>query len=234
MKVEIFKTLNHLPIRPCSMKREWMDSFPRRNPHRCNPMTVANSYGWEVYSPISFTAIWDGSMGQSSVSGISFRSKDDHNLLPKHHFGNGILTWDTGFIIKTEFPYAMFVNSPSNTITKNVTPLSGIVETYWLPFTFTLNWKINDPGHPVIINKGDVLAQIFPVQINVFDDMEVVVKNTTEAPEDLRKKYFSWAKNRSENMNNFQGHYIRGEIPNIEYKEKNRYSKINVPWPENN
>jgi hypothetical protein len=233
MKIEIFKTPNSLPIRPCKIDREWMASFPKRNPYRCNPMTVANGYGWEIYSPSTFTAIWDGSAGQSDVSGISFRSEKGAKL-PSHHFGSGILTWETGFLIKTEFPYAMYINSPSNVVTKNATPLSGIVETYWLPYPFTLNWKINEPGYPIIINEGDILAQIFPIQINVFDEMEVIVKNTDEAPEDLKKKYYSWSTNRNKNLNNFQGHYIRGEIPDTSHSEKNRYSKINVPWSENN
>lgn len=232
MKVELFRFKNSLPIRPCTPKRDWFESHPKRNPYKCNPMTVANSYGWEIYSPTSFTVIWDGSKGQSDLNGIMFRSKDSQSHLPSHHFGNGILTWDTGFIFKTEFPYAMFVTAPTNTSIKNLTPLSGIVETYWLPFKFTLNCKINEPGHPVTINRGDVLAQIFPVQINVFDDMEVDVKDINESPDEFKQNYTNWSEYRNKNLKSFGGHYIRGEIPGTDYKEPNRYQNIKAPWPE--
>lgn len=232
MKIELFKKNWALPIRSCKIQREWMDIHPKKNPYKCNPMTVANGYGWEIYSPSSFTAIWDGDPRQSDTTGIAFRCKESNPVLPEHHFGNGILTWNTGFIFKTEFPYAMFVSSPINTIVKNATPLSGIVETHWLPFTFTLNWKIHGPGMPVTVNAGDVLAQIFPVQINVFDDIEVSVKHMDEAPDEFKVNVTNWSKSRNTNLNFYQGHYHRGEIPGTDYKEPNRYSRIRPEWPE--
>jgi len=232
MKIELF-TLgkHHLPIRPCTVHRSWIEEHPGRNPYRCNPLTVANGYGWEIYSPSTFTAIWDGEMEQSDIGGISFRHKESNPRLPKHHFGNGILTWDPGIIIKTEFPYAMFISGPSNTIIKNATPLSGIIETYWMPFTFTLNWKINEPGFPVTINEGDVLAQIFPVQINIFDELTLEIKDIQEATEDFKTNFKNWTIDRDENLINYQGHYMKGTIPGTNYKEPNRYSKMNVSCP---
>lgn len=232
MKIQLFRSDRSLPIRSCNIKRDWMETHPKKNPYKCNPMTVANGYGWEIYSPSSFTAIWDGDMGQSDISGVAFRSKEQSPTLPEHHFGNGILTWNTGFIFKTEYPYALFVTGPQNTIIKNATPLSGIVETYWLPFSFTLNWKINQPGAPVTVNAGDVLAQIFPIRIDVFDDVEIEIKKMEDAPDDFKTNAGNWSMSRNTNLNNYQGHYHRGEIPGSDYKEPNRYSRIRPEWPE--
>lgn len=220
MKIEMFKGNNPLPLFPSSLKRQWMDE--NKNSYRCNPLTVANGYGWEFRSPSSFTVTWNG-------EGVVFQS-DGKAVLPSNHFGGGILTWQPGWFFKTEFPYALFVSSPANTITKNVTALTGIVETYWLPYPFTLNWKIQEINVPVTVNEGDVIAQIFPVQINVFDDIEVEVKHGHDMNEQLKHDLKSWSKSRSENLQNYQGFYHRGEIPGKEkYKEKNRYSKISVP-----
>jgi hypothetical protein len=127
----------------------------------------------------------------------------------------------------------MFVSSPANTIIKNATPLSGIVETYWLPYTFTINWKINEPGIPVTVSAGDPIAQIFPIHINMFDDLELEIKDIYEAPEEFKTNLHNWTIERNKNINNFQGHYHRGEIPGCpHFKEQNRYSQIKTPWPE--
>ena len=37
------------------------------------------------------------------------------------------------------------VKGPSNHWKPNCAPLEGVVETWWLPYTFTLNWKIVSP-----------------------------------------------------------------------------------------
>lgn len=230
-KIELFQSKKSLSIKPCSPRRDWMDADSTKHPYKCNPMTVANSYGWEVYSPSTFSVIWDGTTGNENS--IMFRSKEKNSILPDYYFGNGILTWETGFIFKTEYPYGMFVTAPTNTIIKNVTPLSGVVETYWLPFTFTINWKINQPGVPININKGDVLAQIFPIIVNVFDDVDLQIKNIEDAPGDFKTNLRNWTLDRNKNSTQYQGHYHRGEIPGCpHFKEPNRYSRIRAPWPE--
>lgn len=236
MKVQVLNLPDEiqLPIRPCRIDRTWMQQHQGRTPYKCNPMTVANGYGWEIVSPSTFTFIWDGSAGQSEVSGVSIRTKDINPVLPKHHFGNGVITWSTGFVLRTEFPYAMFVTAPVNTVFHNVTPLSGIVETYWMPFTFTLNWKINAPGIPTTVNQGDVLAQFFPVQIDVFDDMELEITSMKNAEPEFQHNFYHWTKHRRNTLNQQgdpSGHYIRGEVPGTTYQAENRYTKIRVPWP---
>jgi hypothetical protein len=220
VKIEMYKGNNTLPLFPANLKRQWMDE--NKNSYRCNPLTVANGYGWEFRSPSSFTVTWDD-------NGIFIQEQEPNSVVPSYHFGGGILTWQTGWLFKTPFPYALYVSAPVNTIIKNVTALTGIVETYWLPYPFTLNWKIQEPNIPIVVNKGDVLAQIFPVQINVFDDIDVEVKYAHDMSQELRNDLVSWSKSRHENPKTYQGFYHRGEIPNREYKELNRYSKINVP-----
>src|SRR5688572_3859440 len=55
-------------IRPASSRRTWMDETFESFAYRCLPITMANAYGWEILSPASFMAVWDGTEGQSALS----------------------------------------------------------------------------------------------------------------------------------------------------------------------
>jgi hypothetical protein len=52
-------------IRTAQPKREWMDETFESFAYRCLPLSIANAHGWEILSPATFAAVWDGSEGQS-------------------------------------------------------------------------------------------------------------------------------------------------------------------------
>ena len=48
-------------------ERQWMDDFDARHPYRCLPLVMANTTGWEILCPCSFTATWNGGPSESDI-----------------------------------------------------------------------------------------------------------------------------------------------------------------------
>src|SRR3954471_4050967 len=73
MKLECFPTNDRPPeIVPGRPQRNWMETFVYRHPYRCLPLTMANSTGWEILCPVSFTISWNGGM---EAKDITFQSE---------------------------------------------------------------------------------------------------------------------------------------------------------------
>ena len=47
-------------IRPAPPTRDWMDATSDSFAYRCLPLNIANAHGWELLSPIGFSAKWSG------------------------------------------------------------------------------------------------------------------------------------------------------------------------------
>ena len=55
------------------------------------------------------------------------------------HFGSGVLTFHAGYLFRTPPGWAVWARGAPNTVKDGIVPLDGLVETDWLPFTFTMN-----------------------------------------------------------------------------------------------
>jgi hypothetical protein len=217
--VTAYKVGNALEMRPASPKRDWMDISNAKNPYRCLPLNVANSFGWEIINPSKFSVEWNGKSGSKDVT----ITKESGSIFPDAHFGEGTFTWHTGYLFKTEYPYALYVMGPPNFPKPNVISLNGIVETFWIPFTFTMNWRFTQPGK-VDFEPGDVICQVFPVDITTFDNVNPEIRHLSEDP-DLEDKYWKWhisrnsfaiqKKNGTAKGDAWQKDYLRGEYADI-------------------
>ena len=155
MELECYPTEARPPeIVPGRPQRAWMDHFADRHPYRCLPLTMANTTGWEILCPVGFTATWDGGAHQNC---ITFRSDHPHpgfDDFVKSHFSRGTITFHTGYLFRTPPGWSIWTMGPPNHIKDGVQPLAGLVETDWLPFPFTMNWKFTRPGK-VRFEKGE-------------------------------------------------------------------------------
>ncbi len=208
---------NVFPIKPANQKRNWMDTSNQKYAYRCLPLTIANSYGWEILSPARFVATWNGGANPSDVAIKLLEGSQIASSL----FGEGTFTWHTGYVFKTEYPYALYVTGAPNYPKKNIIPLSGIVETFWLPFSFTMNWRFTQPGE-VIVEKDEPICQIFPVDITLFDYIEPEIR-TLEEDKEFYTDYWNWhyerdnfIKRKSHGLNpnqSWQKNYFQGNYP---------------------
>ena len=180
------------PIRPAVRERAWMDASPEGFAYRCLPLTIANSHGWEILTTAAHEAVW---MGGPRLEDIVIRSES--NAMPRllSHFGSGVLTFDVGCIFRTEPGYNLWVSGPVNSPKDGIVPLSGIVESDWMPSTFTMNWLFTRPGAHVSFAAGEPFCMIFPVPRGLVDSVEPEICSLASNPE-LQASYTQWSQSR--------------------------------------
>lgn len=209
-----------MEIRPANPNRKWMDESINKNPYRCLPLLMANSFGWELISKGEFVAEWEG---DQKTDGIKLTNISG-SCFPTSHFGEGILTWHTGYLFRTEFPYGLYVTGSPNEPIHNIVCLSGIVETHWLPFPFTMNWKFTAPGS-IHIKKDQVIAHIFPIKIDIFEETSAEI-TSIDADQELKKQCRDWTESRKQfnagprTNKDWQKNYFKGVGLNGEKVEK--------------
>jgi hypothetical protein len=102
-------------------------------------------------------------------------------------------------------------------IQRGITALEGMVETDWLNFTFTMNWKVTEPNYEIIFEKDEPICTFFPYPRNYIEQFEPEKRYITSDPE-LMVKYMEYADSRSHYNANLktnggkgQRDYLRGE-----------------------
>ena len=131
-------------LRPARADRDWMDMTSERYAYRCIPLSIANSSGWEIALPFAFEAAWSGGDDLPAVQVRSSDARAKHFV--SSHFGHGVITFHTGWLFRTPPGWAVWVRGAPNWVKDVVVALDGLVETDWLPFPFTMNWRFTRPG----------------------------------------------------------------------------------------
>lgn len=209
--IEIIKLYDDLMFKvvPLKKNRVWMDKTDD-NAYRCIPLNVANTYGWMVLSPVDFSAEWNGNNDKNDIR-VDIDENYDRKLVSSE-FGHGILSIVPDFIIKTPPGFSTYVRGVPNQISKNLQPFDAVVETDWLPFTFTFNFKFTAPGK-LSIKKDQPLFTFFPVERGFIESFDTVVSNIKDNKE-LLKDYKEYNDLRdmqsSGNKDNVKGTYSRG------------------------
>ena len=150
-------------IRPAPMRRDWMDRTPESFAYRCLPLNIANAHGWEVLSPRAFDAIWTGEPGVDAVT-VQAEPGDQPGCMPVSLFGQGVVTFHIEGIFRTPPGWNLWVGGSPNRAKDGISPLTGIVETDWSPFTFTMNWRFTRPGQRIHFDALEPVCFIFPIE----------------------------------------------------------------------
>lgn len=183
------------PLVPGTPERGWMDRLDKFA-YRCIPLTVANTSGWELLSPRSFMATWTGGPLAQDITLTAIDGGDpDLGHLVASHFHYGILTFHPGYIFRTDPGWALQVRGSPNLLRDGIAPLDGLVETDWMPFTFTMNWQFTRPGS-VMFMKGDPFCFLTPIEHVALDAITPVVKPLSSDPV-LEAEYEAWGASRS-------------------------------------
>jgi Family of unknown function (DUF6065) len=167
-----FKALRLIPhgwgegwkLRPSPARRHWMDELPHA--YKCLPLIVANQWGWQVLCPTDVVATWDG---RPATEGLRVEVPPQFEPAIKSQFGAGIITFSPPWLFRTPPGWDLYLKGPSNRWKPNAVPLEGVIETWWLNYTFTLNWKLVHPG-TIVFRQGESLGQLLPVPHLTFED----------------------------------------------------------------
>jgi uncharacterized protein DUF6065 len=180
-----------IDIRPAPVERDWMDASDQRYAYRCLPLNIANSHGWEILCPSGFSAAWTGAPG---IEALQIHSDPGTNSPAVSHFARGILTFHLPCLFRTDEGFDLIVQGPINSPKDGLCALTGIIETDWVPYTFTMNWIFTRPGL-IRFNAGDPICHIFPVRRGELETVEPELRRMSDAP-DLKEMYEAWQKSR--------------------------------------
>ncbi len=195
--LECFALMPDPPVlAPASPSRDWMDRVPGRHAYRCLPMAIANTYGWEVLSPCHFAIDWNGGDRQAD---LTFRGLDDFPFLSHFvtsNFAMGIVTMHTGYMFRTPPGWNLMAAGPINLPKHGVAALSGVIETDWLPYPFTMNWQMTAPG-TVEFHRGEPFCLVYPVAQNGVEAFAPEIREIDDDPE-LKQQFEAWRRSRSD------------------------------------
>lgn len=206
-------------IEKAKSKREWMDKTPDKFANRCLPLISANELGWVINSPADFSAWWDGT---DNINGVKIESEDPliHGFAISH-FGSGVLTFHPGYLFETTVGHGLYVKGPTNSYKKFIYPLEGLVETDWLTFTFTMNWKFTEPRRRVFFKRGEPICQIFPYPRDYVNKFDAIKKPMAG---EMKEHYSNFSCSRNEHnqklhtkgtpeneKNTWQKNYFKGQ-----------------------
>lgn len=208
-----------IEIVPADFERQWMNDTPNHFAYRCSPLSIANASGWQLLNPLEFEAEWDGTDGRDAIKITAPRKLDVVKDNVMSHFGCGILTFQTGYIFRTSPGWATWVRGVPNTHKEGIFALDGVVETDWLPFTFTMNWKFTKPGKVKFEDKEPFCF----VTLLPHRDIDDIMPSIKVMNRKLFEEYTSWTNKRNQFIGKledndakateqgWQKNYIQGE-----------------------
>ncbi len=207
-------------IRPAPATRAWMDDTPESFAYRCLPLNIANAHGWEVLNPFAFDAIWNGEAG---IDAITIRPEPGAKpeRLAVSLFGQGVITFHIEGIFRTPEGWNLWVGGSPNRSKDGIAPLTGIVETDWSPFTFTMNWRFTRPGQWVHFDAMEPICFLFPVERAAIEAFVPKFEPLESDPATM-ERFRAWSRARDEfhqrmaanpphtPADRWQKHYYRG------------------------
>lgn len=243
VQLECFQLQNPAPeLIPARPRRAWMDHFIDRQPYRCLPLTMANSAGWELLCPFDISITWNGGPGKEAIS-ITSTSPNVHvEGFAVSHFQYGIVTFHTGYLFRTPPGWALSCMGPPNQPKDGIYALSGLVETEWLPFPFTMNWQMTRPG-TVSFEKGEAFCFFTLQEHDKLNSVQPKLR-TLNQDKDLLAAYEAWTTSRAKfNVDlesgepdalamGWQKHYMRGETPSGGSAEDSHVTRFRLKGPE--
>jgi len=183
-------------IRVSPPKRDWMDDVPSGYIYRCIPMLAANTMGWELLNPEKTILKWDGG---ERIENIQIECENRGRFTAGSHFGSGIVTWYVPFLFKTSPDLGLYVCGPANHEKTDARPLDAFIRTDWLPFPFTMNWKMNYKDRAVTFAKGEPIARIMPFPLMLIDETQLEITALSSDP-GFKAEVMAFGKARAANV----------------------------------
>ena len=210
-------------IRPAEATRPWMDASPAAFAYRCLPLNIANAHGWEILSPCAFEAYWTGRQDTRDVV-LRLPPGIPKETAPVSLFGQGVLSFHIQGLFRTPPGWNLWVGGSPNRPKDGISPLTGVIETDWAPYTFTMNWRFTRRNHWIRFEEREPICFLFPVQRDVLERMEPRFAFLESAPE-LMEQFQAWSRSR----NAFQAEMADGTPrPPTEMWQKRYYRGVDM------
>jgi hypothetical protein len=195
-------------LRPSPSQRHWMNETPLA--YHCLPLVIANQWGWQVLCPTDVLVEWDGS---PEPEGLRIEVDEPYRVAVHNRFPSGIVTFSPPWMFRTSPGWDIYVKGPTNRWKPNCVALEGVIETWWMPYTFTLSWKVIEPGI-VTFAKGESLCQLVPVPHATFEHARAWEAPIESVEPELAAELRDWTEDRarrSDQPRSFNRFYRRAE-----------------------
>lgn len=174
-------------LRPANFtKRDWFS----KDFYKCLPLTIGNAQGFVVSVPFEFDVFWNGGVQTDDVSFMFYEDEKKFSgkshIGIESHFGHGIVTIHLPIMFKTPPQVNLMTTSPPNFPTPGFSPMTGVVESDNLRYTFTLNLKIDLPNVWIKVRPDTPLIGIIPIpryfcdQFTLVSAYEIFEKNEVD------------------------------------------------------
>lgn len=240
-KLIAYRIGEHAPkIVPGQPERDWMSATQLRFAYRCLPLTIANSMGWDVLCPEAIVAEWNGGADPENIR-VSTLDGGNADWIAHSHFGHGVLTFHLHYLFRTDDGVGLWARGTPNHVKDGISPLDGIIETDWLNFTFTMNWKFTRPGK-VVFEQDEPFCFLTPMRYHALDDCAPEIR-PLESDAELSGAYEDYSRKRAEFIVNlhsgdsqtirqgWQKWYMRGTHPDGTPGNPQHLSKVRPACP---
>jgi hypothetical protein len=179
-----------------SHKRDWFGEHF----YKCLPLAIGNMQGFILSIPFGFDVLWNGGNSPEDIKISRHENYNDFTGINavdvSSDFGNGILTILFPITLKTPPGINLMTISPPNFPLPGLSPMTGVVESDNIRFSFTVNIKIDLPNTTIRVFENTPVAGILPIPryfcdyfelknaYDIFDisiveeEMQVVSENT--------------------------------------------------------
>lgn len=165
-------------------KRDWFSSHA----YYCLPLTIGNQYGFAIKSMYDIALYWDGGRGHESLQFKIDEEQDANVQHIKSGFGDGILTIQNGYTLRTPPGINMMTYQVPNYFIPGIMAMTGVIESDNLRRDFTFNIKVTEPHREIFIKKGDLLSAFMPMPRHFIDNFQFELADSIFSQETLYKE----------------------------------------------
>jgi hypothetical protein len=198
-------------------KRDWFDAHY----YYCLPLNIGNQQGFIIKSLRDFDIIWDGTTADAQ---LTFPNMDNsEKQVVQVGFGNGVITIQNMFSLKTPPGVNLMAIQPPNMFIKGCAALTCVIECDQLRRDFTFNFKVTVPNVKIEVRKGDPVGAFIPVPRYFTDGWELkmakdifdlsIIKNELDDSDELNRQRLNEDKERPHESGRmyFNGIHAYGE-----------------------
>lgn len=230
--VKIDPLVDQYEVRSGKNKRDFLDETRDKHGYVCQPMSTIGFHGWEFITPCDVKFIWDG-INDEDGSHVKILEGEFINGCKFVDTGtaNGTITFNIGYLLKTDPDHHILMSGAPNTFIDGVTPMDALLQTDWYHWNIPqFCWKIHKANEVITIPKGTPFLFIRNYPKDLLERTDVVIRNATQEEYESMDKYNQLRDSyRSDQAMDWKWHqlYKRG----MDYNEVSHLDKPYKPSP---
>lgn len=198
--IKVDPLTDHYEVRPGKNKRDFLDATKDKHGYVCQPMNTVAFHGWEFVLPHDVKFIWNG-IADSDPNNITILEGEfiGGNRLVDTGTANGTITFNIGYLIKTDPDHNILMSGAPNTFIDGVTPMNAILQSDWYHWNIAqFCWKVHKANEVITIPKGTPFLFIQNYPKTLLENTKFAIRNATDEEiegfnkyNELRDKYRS-------------------------------------------